>query len=89
MCLADLAHPPVASTKASLVDFSRGCWSGRPVEPGNPLAALVTLCEASQVSEIFFVVFGMMSVIFETFACIDPAPVKIPKEFFPALPVLG
>ena len=89
MCLADLAHPPVASARASLVDFSRGCWSGRPVEPGNLFAALVTLCEASHVPEIFFVVFGMMRVVFATFACIDPVPVKIPKEFLPALPVLG
>jgi hypothetical protein len=40
-------------------------------------------------SEIFFVALGMMRVVFATFACIDPAPVKIPKEFLPALPVLG
>jgi hypothetical protein len=88
MRIADPAHPPVASARASLVDFSRGCWSGRPVEPRNPFAAHVTLCEVSHTSEIFFVVLGMLSVVFAVFACIDPAPVKIPKEFLPALPAL-
>ena len=59
------------------------------MEPGNLFAAHVTLCEVSHMSEIFYVVLGMLHVVFVTFACIDPAPVKIPKEFFLALPVLG
>jgi len=89
MRLADPAHPSVALARAFLVDFSRGCWSGRPVEPWNPFAAHVTLCEVSRIHESTFVVSGKMRVIFETFACCDPASVKIFKELLPALPVVG
>jgi len=40
-------------------------------------------------SEMIFIVFCMMGVIFHTFTCSCAAPVKIFKDLLPALPVLA
>jgi hypothetical protein len=59
------------------------------VVPKKPFAALVTLYEVSYMSEMIFIVFCKMGVVFETFTFSCAAPVKIIKDLLPALPVLA
>jgi hypothetical protein len=59
------------------------------VVPLKPFVALVTLCKVSYASGRIFIVFCMVDVVFETFACSCPATGKVFKDLLPALPVLG